>query len=249
MASKRHKRKNGYTIMIVSDSVEKNQKKIHINTGILSIVAFLLLVVAICYAEYTTILMHGATERSETYVGQIAQLQKENEQLLSEKESLEKQVANLNQNLSQKDAQVQMQAATIEEAAETENMPKGFPVSGAAQIKETGAENDAGLQPNTEQREIIFIAAVETNVTATGAGTVLEAEEAGGEEPASVSIDHGNGYVSLYRNMGELKIAAGNTVEKGTTLFEISENNTEIGYSVSKDGNYLDPMEIIEIKG
>lgn len=248
MASKRHKRKNGYTIMIVSDSVEKNQKKIHINTGILSIVAFILLVVAVCYAEYTTILMHGATERSETYVGKIAELQKENEQLLSEKETLEKQVANLNQTLNQKDAQVQMQAETIEAAAEAENMPKGFPVSGAAQIKEAGAENDTGLQPNTEQREIIFIAAVETNVTATGAGTVLEVKEAG-EEPASVSIDHGNGYVSLYRNMGEIKIAAGDTVEKGTTLFEISENNTEIGYSVSKDGNYLDPMEIIEIKG
>lgn len=248
MASKRHKRKNGYTIMIVSDSVEKNQKKIHINTGILSIVAFVLLVVAVCYAEYTTILMHGATERSEAYVGKIAALQKENEQLLSEKETLEKQVANLNQTLNQKDAQVQMQAETIEEAEAAENMPKGFPVSGAAQIKEAGAENDTGLQPNTEQKEIIFIAAVETSVTATGAGTVLEVKEAG-EEPASVSIDHGNGYVSLYRNMGEIKIAAGDTVEKGTTLFEISENNTEIGYSVSKDGNYLDPMEIIEIKG
>ena len=76
MASKRHKRKTGYTIMIVSENEEKNQKKIHINTGILSIVAFVLLVVAICYAEYTTILMHGATERSETYVGEIARLQR-----------------------------------------------------------------------------------------------------------------------------------------------------------------------------
>lgn len=120
--------------MIVSDSVEKNQKKIHINTGILSIVAFVLLVVAICYAEYTTILMHGATERSETYVGEIARLQRENEELLSAKETLEKQVANLNQTLSQREEQVQMQEETIQAAVETENMPKGFPVSGAAQI-------------------------------------------------------------------------------------------------------------------
>ena len=249
MASKRHKRKAGYTIMIVSDSVEKNQKKIHINTGILSIVAFVLLVVTVCYAEYTTILMHGATERSETYVEQIAELQTENEQLLSEKESLEKQVANLNQTLSQRDAQVQMQAETIQAAAETENMPTGFPVSGAAQIKEAGAEDDTGLQANAEQREIIFIAAVQTNVTATGAGTVLEVNAADEGRPASISIDHGNGYVSMYRNMGEPKVAAGNTVDKGTALFEVSENNVEIGYSISKDGNYLDPMEIIEIKG
>ncbi|MCI8382716.1 MAG: peptidoglycan DD-metalloendopeptidase family protein [Lachnospiraceae bacterium] len=248
MASKRHKRKTGYTIMIVSDSVEKNQKKIHINTGILSIVAFVLLVVAICYAEYTTILMHGATERSETYVGEIARLQRENEELLSAKETLEKQVANLNQTLSQREEQVQMQEETIQAAVETENMPKGFPVSGAAQIKETGAEDDTGLQPEQARKEIIFIAAVQTNVTATGAGTVLEVKEAG-EEPANVSIDHGNGYVSMYRNMGEPKVAVGSQVENGTAIFEIGEGNAEIGYSVSKDGNYLDPMEIIEIKG
>ena len=42
MSSKRHKRKVGYTIMIVSDSAHTNQKKFHINTGILSIVAFVL---------------------------------------------------------------------------------------------------------------------------------------------------------------------------------------------------------------
>lgn len=248
MASKRHKRKNGYTIMLVSDSVEKNQKKFHINTGLLSIVAFVLLVVAVCYAEYTTILMHGATQRSETYVAKIAQLQKENEQLLSEKETLEKQVANLNQTLSQKEVQVQMQEETIQAAAETENMPKGFPISGAAQIKEAGGENDGGMQAKTEQKEVIFTAAPQTNVISTGEGTVSEVTEAG-EEPASISIDHGNGYVSVYRNAGTPQAAVGSTVDKGTVLFEVGESNIETGYSVRKDGNYLDPMEIIEIKG
>lgn len=248
MGAKRHKRKVGYTIMIVSDSVEKNQKKFHINTGILSIVAFVLLVAVICYAEYTTILMHGAMERSETYASQIADLQKENEGLKLEKETLEKQVANLNQSLNQKEVQVQMQEETLQAAAQEENMPKGFPVSGAAQIKETGAEDDAGLQPKEEWKETIFIGAVATNVTATGAGTVLEVKEAG-EEPASVSIDHGNGYVSTYRNAGEVKVTAGSSIKQGEALFEIGENNTELGYSISKDGNYLDPMEIIEIKG
>lgn len=248
MSAKRHKRKTGYTIMIVSDSVEKNQKKFHINTGILSIVVFVILVVAICYAEYTMILMHGTAERSETYVEQIAGLQQENEQLISEKETLEKQIANLNQNLSQKETQVQMQAETIQAAAEAENMPTGFPMSGAAQIKEDGGENETGMQAKEECKEIIFIAAAQTNAISTGAGIVLEVTEAG-EEPASVSIDHGNGYVSIYRNTGTPKVTAGNQVNQGAVLFEIEDNNPEIGYSISKDGSYLDPMEIIEIKG
>lgn len=248
MGSKRHKRKVGYTIMIVSDSVEKNQKKFHINTGILSIVAFVLLVVMICYAEYTTILMHGATERSEVYAGQIATLQQANEQLLREKEELEKQVANLNQTLSQKEVQVQMQAENLQTAAKEENMPTGFPVSGAAQIKEADGEEDTGLQAREEWKEIVFIAATQTNAIATGAGTVVGVVEAG-EDPAGISIDHGNGYISNYRNAGTPKVTTGSTVEKGTVLFEIEEGNMEIGYSISKDNNFLEPMEIIEIKG
>lgn len=248
MASKRHKRKTGYTIMIVSDSVEKNQKRFHINTGILSVVAFVLLVVAICYAEYTTILMRGATKRSETYVEQIAGLQEENEQLKAERETLEKQVANLNQTLTQKEEQVQMQEETIQAAAETENMPTGFPLSGVAQIKETGGENDTGMQPKSEQKEVVFVAAEGLNAISSGPGTVLEVIAEQGE-PAVISIDHGNGYVSVYRNAGAPAVETGSTVDKGAELFTIGENNMEIGYSISKDGNYLDPMEIIEIKG
>ncbi len=248
MGSKRHKRKVGYTIMIVSDSVEKNQKKFHINTGILSIVAFVLLVVVICYAEYTTILMHGATERSEVYAGQIAGLQKENEQLILEKEALEKQVANLNQTLSQKEVQVQMQEESMQAAEEEENMPRGFPVSGAAQIKEAGDGEDTGLQAKTEWKEVVFTAAAGTNVICSGSGTVAGVVPAG-EEPAGISIDHGNGYVSNYRNMGVPKVEVGGTVEQGTVLFEIEENNMDIGYSITKDEEFLDPMDIIEIKG
>lgn len=248
MDSKRHKRKAGYTIMIVSDSVEKNQKKFHIHTGFLSIVAFVLLVAVVCYAEYTTILMHGATERSEVYAGQIAELQKENDALLSQNEELEKQVANLNQNLSQKEVQVQKQEETLQSAAEEENMPKGFPVSGAAQIKEADGENTGGMQAKEDWKEVIFTAASGTNVIATGPGTVAGVVPAG-DEPAGISIDHGNGYVSNYRNIGTPKVAAGSVVEQGTVLFEIEENNLEIGYSISKDNSFLEPMDIIEIKG
>lgn len=246
MSSKRHKRKVGYTIMIVSDSAHTNQKKFHINTGILSIVAFVLLVAAVCYAEYTTILMHGATERSEAYAGQITVLQAENEQLKAEKENLEKQIANLNQTLSQKEVQEKTQDEE-DQGAVDENMPRGFPVSGAAQIKEA-AEGGNGMQPKQDWKEVIFIAADQTNAVATGAGTVVGVAEAE-DEPAGVSIDHGNGYVSNYRNMGAPKVESGAVVQQGTVLFEIEENNMEIGYSITKDGEFLEPMEIIEIKG
>ena len=49
--------------------------------------------------------------------------------------------------------------------------------------------------------------------------------------------------------MGTAQVTAGSTVEQGTVLFAIEENNVEIGYSISKDDSFLEPMEIIEIKG
>lgn len=248
MSEKRHKRKNGYTVMIISDSAERNQKEFHVNTGILFAVAFVLLLAAVCYAEYTLILSHGATERSESYVEQIAALQAENEQLKTENETLEKEIANLNQNLSQKEALVKKKEESLLAAEQEKNMPRGVPVSGAAQIREAGGENDGGMQPGGEQKEVIFIAAESTNVIAAGPGTVLEAEQAEGE-PANILIDHGNGYISMYRNRGAPKVTAGSPVEQGTVLFEVGQENTEVGYSISKDGVYLDPMEIIEIKG
>ena len=104
------------------------------------------------------------------------------------------------------------------------------------------------MQPKQEWKEVVFIAAAQTNAVATGTGTVVGVAQAG-EEPAGISIDHGNGYISNYRNMGTPKVESGASVEQGTVLFEIEENNMEIGYSITKDGEFLEPMEIIEIKG
>lgn len=248
MSEKRHRRKNGYTLLIVSDSAEKNQRKYHINTGVLFAAAFLLLLAAVCYAEYTLILSHGATERSEAYVEQISVLQAENEQLKGEKETLEKEVANLNQNLSQKEALVQQKEESLQAVEQEKNMPRGVPMSGAAQIKETDGENAAGIQPDGEHKEVVFIAAVSTNIIASGAGTVMDVTQAEGE-PVCIRIDHGDGYISTYRNAGMPRAAAGSAVEQGAVLFEVEQENTELAYSISKDGEYLDPMEIIEIKG
>lgn len=246
MGDKRHKGKNGYTIIIMPDSAEKNEKKFHVNMAVLSVWAFVFLLAAICYAEYTAILMHGATERSKGYAEQIAALQKSNGELSSKNEELEKQIANLNQTLAQKEAQVQKQEESIQAGADSANMPKGFPVSGAAQVKEA---TQRGLQPNKDWKEVIFVAAAGTNVISTGAGKVIGVLPAKNGEPAGISIDHGNGYASNYRNAGTPKVEAGSEVEQGTVLFTIEQRNVEIGYSISKDDVFLEPMEIIEIKG
>ena len=85
-------------------------------------------------------------------------------------------------------------------------------------------------------------------MVATAPGTIKEVREAEGEV-SYVVIDHGNGYVTTYRNLGSPIVEEGSQVVKGVALFLVGEENTETGYSIRKDDNYIDPLELIEIKG
>ena len=58
-----------------------------------------------------------------------------------------------------------------------------------------------------------------------------------------------NGYITTYRNLGSPIVEEGSQVVKGSALFLVGEGNTETGYSIRKDDEYMDPLELIEIKG
>lgn len=257
MSTSLRKRKITYTVMIVSDAPAASHRRIHVRTGALAIVGFALFVAVICYAVYTTITMFGAMERSDRQVEQLVQLREMNEQLSAENGTLSGKVASLEESLSQKEAQeYEILAAHVETY-----IPKGFPISGAAQVKEENAaqeEEANGEEANEEGtlkivadqswKEVIFVSGQDTKVVATAPGTVVEAREAEGEV-SHVTIDHGNGYVTTYRNLGSPIVEEGSEVVKGMALFLVGEDNSETGYSIRKDDSYVDPMDMIEIKG
>ncbi len=264
MSTSLRKRKITYTVMIVSDAPAASHRKIHVRTGALAVVGFVLFVALICYAVYTTITMFGAKDRSGRQIEQIVQLKEANEQLLAENETLGNKVSSLEENLNQRQAQEHELLAAHEETY----IPKGFPMSGAAQIREEtvqteGEEEDGNaddgdeedgqdeaieLTANEDWKEVIFVAAPNTKVVATAPGIVKETRAAEGEI-SYVIIDHGNGYVTTYRNQGTPIVEEGSEVVKGVALFLVGEDNTETGYSIRKDDSYIDPMEMIEIKG
>ena len=63
-----------------------------------------------------------------------------------------------------------------------------------------------------------------------------------------VSIDHGNGYISIYRNEGSPVVSEGDTVDRGDLLYVVNKNIT-LGYQIQKDEQYVDPEEVMDIKG
>ena len=62
-------------------------------------------------------------------------------------------------------------------------------------------------------------------------------------------IDHGNGYVTIYRNDSKPVVKAGDSVVQGTTLFLIGEDNTKLGYQMQLDGTYINPTSMLSISG
>lgn len=122
---------------------------------------------------------------------------------------------------------------TIENA-----MPKGFPLSGSATMKE--AEEGEPM--------LIFIASGEVNVITSGTGTVVsvDADETYGTR---IVVDHGNGYQSVYRNSGKPLVKNGETLGKGYILFSMKDDNKELGYQILQNDEYIDPMILIDING
>lgn len=258
MSTDLRKRKITYTIILTSDSPAAHHRRMHIKTGALAVVAFVAFVAVICYAVYTSITMGGYIERNAKQLEQLVQMKAENETLTAEKESLAGKISSLEETLSRKEEQEHELVAAHEETY----IPKGFPMSGAAQIKEEDTAADTGeegeeadeeentlkVEPKEEWKELIFVAAEGTKVVAAAPGTVKEVREAEGEV-SYVIIDHGNGYVTTYRNLGSPIVEEGSQVVKGVALFLVGEDNTETGYSIRKDEDYVDPLELIEIKG
>ena len=254
MSTDLRKRKITYTLILTSDSPAAHHRRLHLKTGAFAVVSFVLFVAVICYAVYVTITMAGATERNAKQLEQIVQMKAENEKLTADNESLTSKVSSLEQNLSSRTEQEQELVAAHEE----NYIPRGFPMSGAAQILEEDtaadaetedADNDAlKVEANPEWKELIFVSTEGTKVVATAPGTVKETREAEGEV-SYVVIDHGNGYVTTYRNLGSPIVDEGSQVVKGVALFLVGEDNTETGYSIRKDEEYVDPLELIEIKG
>ena len=257
MKLKTRKSKKSYTVMIISDSARNQRKEFHINAGLAGTVmlgSFLLLVGVVCYVVYSVITLSDSLERFRLQADQIVKLQEEIEQLeaeaeglKAEKEEMAEQINNLNDTVDQH-AQVQQALAAEEEEA---HIPRGFPLSGTAQLKteETADDDeDEGMRAHEDRKEVIFAASEGINVIASGTGTVLSVD-VDVDYGNVVSIDHGNGYISIYRNNGTPVVKAGNEITRGAILYVVGEDNAELGYSISKDDTYIEQMEMIEING
>ena len=232
-----NRRKRKYALLLVTENEDGSVKQHTISSALVELliaILFVLLVVVVCKFVYDGITLKNAKEHIVEQLIIINNLTDENEALTVENATLTSKITVLSETVSMKAAtEDAISHETVENA-----MPKGFPLSGSATMK--SAEDGEPM--------IIFNASEGTNVISSGTGTVIsvDADETYGTK---VVIDHGNGYMSVYRNQGSALVKNGEELGKGYILFAIGEENQELGYQIMEQEQYIDPMELIDING
>lgn len=148
------------------------------------------------------------------------------------------------------------------EIEEAKQNPIGIPVSGQAVIhndpsgseQEENTENSSvnssnlpdktGINPYTLEIEV----EKGSKIIASGAGVIsfIGKDDIYGN---IVKINHGNGYVTVYRYDEQPKIKVGDEIHKGQMIFEVTKIKGVFAYHILFENRYINPFDLIEIVG
>lgn len=237
MEQKRHKRKNSHVVIVTSDAVDAGVRQFRIRPWVLQALILVLCVLIgalIGYLYYDNTVWSESAVESAARTETIEELQQRNAELEAEILSLNDTIQILSETVNQKIQNESELSAQLEK----QTTPTEFPLKGAATMEEV-AEGDPML---------VFSASAGTMVVAT-AGGVVTAVNDDPEYGHNVWIDHGNGYITVYRNAAESKVKQGETVTQGTTIFLIENDSDKLGYQMLYEGAFINPMEMLAISG
>ena len=260
---RKHRHKREYTVMVVSGDSDGRSRTFHLGHGTVQFFAFLLfalILVIVCYVIYTTMAMSSLNSVIGLQTARIDELVGEIDKKKVENESLQDEIKQLSRAITQK---MENEAALVA-ADEEKHLPTGVPFDGGkASVINTFDDPDSTAVPGAEEPAengeeaasgtkgdpiIVFKAESGSLVTSSGDGTV-ESVNADSKFGNSVVIDHGNGYVSIYRNAGTSLVRPGDEVHRGDILFVIGDDNLTLGYQLKNDGKFVDPEDMIDING
>lgn len=253
---RKHRHKRHYTFMIISGDSDGSTRRLHLNhfrTQLLAYTCFVIALAIICYIIYSAITINTLRDIQASQTAEIEVLTTEKNSLSADKEKLETEVEQLSAAINKRLEDEQLSA----EEAEMLAMPTGFPLSGTASM--ASAVDDTNSTTVTELTDdnkdtatgnpiVMFTAGEGSNVIASGSGTVLSVTT-DAKFGNMITIDHGNGYISIYRNGGDPLVNEGSSIDRGDILFVVGEHNTSLGYQIQKNEKYIDPEELIEING
>ncbi len=234
------RRKRNYTLMIVSGESDGGIKRMHLShtaTQLLAFGLFFLVVSMICFVVYATITIDGYRDRETTQNEKLQELADANAALAASTNSLIAEVTQLSQTINQK---ISDEEAALEQKKQS-SIPDGFPVSTKASYK-------AGKDKDTNAAMLIFDTPKGCQVLAAADGIVksVTKDSAYGN---LISIDHGNGYLTVYRCASAPLVKEGSEVGRGDILYLVDQDNVVLGYQIEEAGTMIDPETMFAAEG
>ncbi len=248
MEPKKQKQQKNHVVIVTSDAADASVKQFRIQHWVMWVIIIglcILIGTGLGYIMYEDQIWSSANERIEGYKVMTDQLEKQlkTQQEYTEEaakeyqakiDELEKQCGILSDTVNLKDAEIVQMTQQLDKLYN----PTLLPLTGRASI----------VEKNDEEPMCLFEATEGALVIATASGTVTElVEEA--EYGYKVSVDHGNGYVTIYCNKEIPRVKQGDVIMQGTTLFVIGKESLQLRYQIIKDGTYIKPMDMMEIEG
>lgn len=248
MEPNKQKHKKNHVFIVTSDAADAKVNQFQVRPWLLW-----LIVVTVCvvigvgfgYLLYQDQMKNAADQRIEEYKKIAENLEVQlNEQMEKKEEdakAFEQEILKLEQEKEILSTTVQLSKSELEELTQRFDElyhPCLLPLTGAATIEEI-----------TEgEPKCIFHAGEGALVVATAGGMVTEIIQVP-EEGYQVTIDHGNGYMTIYKNAEEPKVKQGEDVMQGATIFVVDRSSLKLEYQILKDGVLMNPMDIMEIDG
>ena len=200
-------------------------------------------------SESEEILKKKRTESDDILRDLIAK-QSEFQVLLDESEALQNELMN---EIAQK--QKELQAAQYKEelvkmALKGQNPPSNAtwiePVSGYTISSPFGNRKSPTAGASTYHRGVDMACPSGTPIYATRAGTVTVASYQAGGAGYYVSINHGDGFASIYMHMTRYVVSKGQSVTQGQLIGYVGSTGISTGphlhFGVSYGGTYVNPM-------
>lgn len=242
------KQKKNHVFIVTSNAADAKVNQFQIRPWLLWLIVVTICVVVgagLGYLLYQDQLKEATNKRIDSYKVAAekleAQLLAMKEETAEEAKTYQNKIQTLEQEKEILSTTIQISKAELEELTgrfEEMYYPCLFPLSGAATIEEI----------SDGEPKCILHAGEGSLVVSTASGTVTEIIQIP-EEGYKVTIDHGNGYVTIYKNTEEPKVRQGEEVIRGTTIFVVDRTNQKLEYQVKKDGVLMNPMDVMEIDG
>lgn len=237
---KKKKQKVKYNILFVPDVATADVKRFSLGMGIVKFVCsvvVILLAAAFIYCYYLTNHVKVASASINSLRSELEALNTENLNLSEQNGELQEKIALLSGSLNDKVKEEEERLAVEGK----KYIPSGFPIKGTASYNEE-------LTTYEEDPAAIFNASIGTSVISTAYGVVISVD---GDDTLGyvIQIDHGNGYISVYRNGSVPTVSEGDEVTSTTELFNINQRHEELIYQIKQNGAYIDPLGLMEIYG